>query len=68
MVGGKQMTHYMEIRRPAREKDCAWCAEAYHGKRKIHKCTNPKSQYFNSQVTIKDTVCDQWEFIKEENK
>ena len=51
----------IEIRRPAREKDCAWCEEIYRGKRKAHKCTNPKSAYFNFQITLKDLVCSQWE-------
>ena len=57
---------YIEIRRPAKEKDCAWCEESYHGKRKTHKCTNPKAPYFKSQVTLKDLVCSQWELIKKE--
>ena len=49
------------ITRPARCKDCRFCKPEYQGKRKIHRCNNPESEYYQSQITLRDYVCDNQE-------
>ena len=50
----------IEITRPAKCKDCAFITPTYIGKRKIHRCSNPKSKYYQVQITLKDKVCEEW--------
>lgn len=47
--------------RKAKCKDCKWLKPEYLGKRKTHRCLNPMSKYYNSQMTLNDLVCDVWE-------
>ena len=46
--------------RKAKCKDCLFCKPEYLGKRKTHRCNNNQSEYFNSQITLNDLVCDKW--------
>jgi hypothetical protein len=50
----------MTITYPARCKHCKFLEPEYIGKKKIHKCKNPDSRYYNTQMTLKDYVCPQW--------
>lgn len=46
--------------RSAKCKDCIFLKSEYLGRRKTHRCNNNQSRYFNSQMTLKDLVCDKW--------
>lgn len=53
----------IEITRPAKCKDCKWIEQTNKGKRKYHKCSNPESKNYNSQITLNDLACDKWSLI-----
>jgi len=50
------------IQREARCKDCKHCESIFRGKRNLHRCINLSSKQFMKQITLKDRVCDNWEF------
>lgn len=48
------------IQRPARCSDCVFLKKVRIGKMKRHRCNNPESKYYKSQITLKDLVCKKW--------
>jgi len=44
----------------AKCKDCKFIERYQAGKLIRHKCTNEKSSHYNTNVRLKDLVCDSW--------
>lgn len=54
----------VEIHYKAKCKHCKWIKEWHPNPNKLwfkrHKCNNTESSYFNSQVTLKDRICNKF--------
>ena len=48
--------------RAAKCKDCKFLESFYDGKRLLHRCENKESPEFSKRRTLKDLVCDNWQF------
>lgn len=58
----------IEMKYPAKCKDCKYIQSKTFGRAKRNICTNPKSERYDpnpylSRVTLKDRVCKAWELF-----
>jgi len=46
----------------AKCKDCKFCEQFKIGKMKRHRCANSQNSTRTGAITLKDKVCNVWEF------